>query len=66
MMAGIPISVVLKREIPPVEFTADEYAELNDGFNEDLNFVKDVEREFIESADDILNMLNLSHLRVKT
>jgi hypothetical protein len=65
-MAGIPISLVLKRKIPPVDITADEYGELNDGFNEDVDLIKNVESEFIESADDILKMLNLSHLRVKT
>ena len=38
---------------------------LNSTLEEDLAYIKNVELEFTESVDGILEMLNLSHLRVK-
>lgn len=38
---------------------------LNSTLEEDLAYIRNVEREFTESVDEVLEMLNLSHLRVK-
>ncbi len=38
---------------------------LDSTLEEDLVYIRNVEREFTESVDEVLEMLNLSHLRVK-
>lgn len=38
---------------------------LNSTLEDDLAYIRSVEREFSESVDEVLEMLNLSHLRVK-
>ena len=66
-MAGIPIDVLLARKIPAADAETLEYVdscELEDGETIDKDFIKSVEREFVESADSILEMLDLSHLKV--
>ena len=66
-VAGIPIDVLLARKIPTADAETSEpvdSCELEDGETIDKDFIKSVEREFVESADSILEMLDLSHLKV--
>ena len=70
-MAGIPIDVVLAREIPVTEMDFlepenSESCELEDGETIDREIIRSIEHDFVESADEILEMLNLSHLRVSS
>ncbi len=60
-MAGIPIDVLLARTIPAEPA---ESCELEDGLVLEKGFIERVEREFEESAEGILEMLDLSHLKV--
>jgi len=49
-----------------IETESNEYSEvLPSTFDEDLAYIKNVEREFADRVDDVLEMLDLSHLRVK-
>ncbi len=49
-----------------IEIESNEYAEvLPSTLDEDLAYIRNVEREFTDRVDDVLEMLNLSHLRVK-
>ena len=43
-----------------------ELADLSEGsFDEQMAYVKNVERDFIDGIDELLESLNLSYLRVK-
>ena len=70
-MAGIPIDVLLARKMPAENAEEQkpeiiDSCELEDGEIIDKDLIRNIEREFIESADNILEMLDLSHLRVSS
>lgn len=65
-MAGITINSLLSRDAPEEE-SGDMIGpcELEDGQILDVDFVRNVEREFAAGADELLKSMNLSHLRVR-
>jgi hypothetical protein len=74
-MEGIPINDLIKwaekkRYIEEsrsgiVPQAVEELIHIEDACLEDLDFIKNIESEFTEQADVILDSLHLSHLRVR-